>query len=496
MKRARLVCCALMFPGVAAGQSQATIDSAVNSITPHDILGRIAVIAADSMRGRSTPSPGLELTAAYIADQFRRVGLAPAGDGSGYIQRFSLLRVEARYLLVKGSDGSVWRAGRHLVQLSGGTVEAVSGSAFVVGGRAVLPVDTDLDGAVVLVVTDQVSGGPGVKLEAQKLIANIGERNPVAIIVVSDFPQAVWDSVARRDLDSELGIERPEGVPVLAVQTGTAKAVLSARGHKLPKDGDLTVQQVDDLEFTITVRHQIEEYAAPNVVGVLEGRDPVLKNEYVVFSGHMDHMGVGPPVKGDSIYNGADDNASGTIAVVAAAEAFSKLAPRPKRSLIFLTVSAEENGLLGSAYFADNPVAPMSQIVAALNMDMIGRNRPDEVTVIGKDHSDLGRTLMRVNGRHPELKLKVADDSRPEERLYFRSDHYNFARRGVPILFFFGGIHDDYHKPSDEVGKIDADKESRIVKLVFYLGLEIANATERPKWDPASYREIVGGKGR
>ena len=130
-------------PGVAAGQSQATIDSAVNSITPHDILGRIAVIAADSMRGRSTPSLGLELTAAYIAGQFRRVGLAPAGDGSGYVQRFSLLRVEARYLLVKGSDGSTWRAGRHLVQLSGGTVEAVSGSAFVVGGRAVLPADTE-----------------------------------------------------------------------------------------------------------------------------------------------------------------------------------------------------------------------------------------------------------------------------------------------------------------------------------------------------------------
>jgi len=226
-------------------------------------------------------------------------------------------------------------------------------------------------------------------------------------------------------------------------------------------------------------------------VGILEGSDPRLKREYVVLSAHMDHVGVGRPVNGDSIYNGADDDASGTISVVEAAEAFSQLQPRPKRSIIFLTVSGEEKGLWGSAYFADHPPVPITDIVADLNTDMVGRNWKDTIVVIGKEHSDLGATLNRVGAAHPELGMQPIDDIWPQESFYTRSDHYNFARKGVPILFFFNGTHPDYHRPSDSVDKIDAEKESRIVKLVFYLGLDVANAAERPKWNPDSYSRIV-----
>jgi Zn-dependent M28 family amino/carboxypeptidase len=210
----------------------------------------------------------------------------------------------------------------------------------------------------------------------------------------------------------------------------------------------------------------------------------------------MDHVGVGRPANGDSIYNGADDDASGTIAIVEAAEAFSHLEPHPKRSLIFITVSGEEKGLWGSEYFAGHPTVPVSQIVANLNADMVGRNWPDTIVVIGKEHSDLGATLNRVNGDHPELNMTAIDDIWPQQRFYFRSDHYNFARKGVPILFFFNGTHEDYHRPSDEVGKIDAEKEARIVKLLFYLGLDIANADQRPRWNSQSYKQIVEGAGR
>ena len=230
----------------------------------------------------------------------------------------------------------------------------------------------------------------------------------------------------------------------------------------------------------------------PNTVGILEGSDPELKNEYIVFSGHMDHTGTTTPNEaGDSIRNGADDDASGTIAVVELAEAFSMLAEAPRRSMIFLAVSGEESGLWGSRFFAENPGVPVEQLVANLNADMISRNAPDSIVVIGKEHSDLGETLNAVNAAHPELGLTAADDIWPDQNFYRRSDHFNFARRGVPILFFFCGTHEDYHGVDDEVEKMDITKATNTTKLMFHLGLAVANADQKPQWDPESYEEIV-----
>ena len=259
--------------------------------------------------------------------------------------------------------------------------------------------------------------------------------------------------------------------------------------------GELRV--VADLDLTVEAESRvIEELKAPNTVGILEGSDPELKNEYLVFSGHMDHVGVGRPnAEGDSIYNGADDDASGTVAVVELAEAFAMLDPAPKRSIVFLAVSGEEKGLWGSAYFANFPTVPEGSMVANVNADMIARNWSDSIVVIGKEHSDLGETLERVWAAHPELNMVPMDDIWPEENFYGRSDHFNFARKGIPILFFFNGPHDDYHQPSDELENIDAEKAARITQLMFYLGLEIANDPERPRWDPESYAEIVEGTG-
>lgn len=233
---------------------------------------------------------------------------------------------------------------------------------------------------------------------------------------------------------------------------------------------------------------------APNVVAMLEGSDPALKGEYIVYSAHMDHVGVGQPVGGDSIYNGADDNASGTAAVMALAEAFARTQQRPRRSLIFLTVSGEEEGLWGSAYFASHPPVPIDSIVADLNIDMIGRNWRDTIVAIGREHSDLGPNVERVAAAHPELRMAIIADPWPNENFYYRSDHYNFARRGVPVLFFFSGTHADYHGPHDEIDKIDFEKETRIVRLLYYFGREVANATAKPQWQPDSYRRIIGQK--
>jgi Zn-dependent M28 family amino/carboxypeptidase len=250
------------------------------------------------------------------------------------------------------------------------------------------------------------------------------------------------------------------------------------------------VQDMPEWSGTVDLRRVSERSSAPNTVGILEGTDPALRSEYVVVSAHMDHVGsAGAPP--DSIFNGADDDASGTIGIVAMARAFAQPGARPRRSMIFVTVSGEEKGLWGSAWFADHPPVPVERMVANINMDMIGRNWPDTIVVIGKEHSDLGQTLHAVSAAHPELRMAPIDDLWPQQSFYTRSDHFNFARKGVPILFFFNGTHEDYHRASDSPDKINYEKMSRVARLGFYLGTAIANRTERPQWDPESYKRIL-----
>ncbi len=156
---------------------------------------------------------------------------------------------------------------------------------------------------------------------------------------------------------------------------------------------------------------------------------------------------------------------------------------RPRRSILFLAPSAEEDGLLGSAHFTEHPTVPLSRIVANINMDLIGRNWRDSVIAVGLEQTDLGATLRSVVAAHPELRMTPIADRWPEERIFYRSDHYNFARKGVPILFFTSGTHPDYHQPTDEAGRIDVEKQARLVQLLFYLGARIADTMPRPKWD-------------
>jgi Zn-dependent M28 family amino/carboxypeptidase len=225
----------------------------------------------------------------------------------------------------------------------------------------------------------------------------------------------------------------------------------------------------------------------------------VLKSEYVLFTGHMDHIGTPPDGQGctakggDSICNGADDDGSGSVAVLELAEAFASAPARPKRSLVFMTVSGEERGLWGSGFFADHATVPLTRIVANLNSDMVGRNWKDTIVVIGREHSDLGATLDQTAASHPELRMTPVGDLWPQESLFFRSDHFTFARKGIPILFFTSGLHPDYHQVSDSPDKIDVEKVARFIRLEYYLGEAVANALQKPQWNPESYRKIVQG---
>ena len=472
-------------------QTPESIAEAVASITEDDIRSRIGVIAHDSMLGRYTPSPGLEMTAQYIAAQFESFGLRPGGDDGGYIQRYPLVRerLNAEASVVEVDGGPTWRFGADVV--GGGSQGTVSGSAILLNPAADMSqiAPGELDGRIVFML------GP---IRNREAYSQLRRHSPAAMITVQEFPDVLWQRLrTNQSTPTERVGESRRGGAALRVQEATAAPLLARHGIDLAaiRSGQNlpALTRLEGLRLTISIElEQVEEVGVPNVVGILEGSDPVMRNEYLVYSAHMDHSGVtSRPVNGDSILNGADDDASGTIGIVELAQAFAMLEPKPKRSIIFVTVSGEERGLWGSGYFAANPPVPVEQMVANLNADMIGRNWPDTIVVIGKEHSDLGATLNRVNEEHPELNMTAIDDLWPEENFYGRSDHIHFARRGVPILFFFNGTHEDYHQPSDEIEKIDAEKEARIVKLMFYLGIDILNADERPQWNPESYERIV-----
>ncbi len=213
---------------------------------------------------------------------------------------------------------------------------------------------------------------------------------------------------------------------------------------------------------------------APNVGAWRRGRDGTLRHEYVLYVAHMDHVGVGIPVNGDSVYNGADDNASGSSAVLEIAEALGALEEAPRRSVIVLLVSGEEHGFWGSRYFVNVPPVPLDKIVAVINLDMVSRNHPDTMTVSGMEISEMGDAVRAAAAAHPEDHLAVVRGSAG------RSDQMPFDERGIPWLLFFSGLHVDYHRPSDEPSHSDADKAARVARLAFRTGMIVANMAARP----------------
>ena len=473
---------------------------AAATITTADVARRIGIIADDSMLGRDTPSRGLELTARYVGSQFRRFGLRPGGDAGTWLQRYSIRRrlfdVEhSRVVLAAGGAEVVARFDRSAHYVQGVVTKMpLTGPAVIVGGD-LRPDDVSrmrLKDKIVLYVSDfrvppserSTQVGRAIRLAGPKAVLLLANLEPASF--ATRIPRAMS---ARTTVDLKL-----VSPPFVEVSEPAVAGVLLAAGLDLAAvraDTTPVYRELPRLSARVELRDTVlESRTAPNTVGILEGSDPVLKHEYLVYSAHMDHIGI-TPGQPDSVNNGADDDASGTTGVMELAEAFSRPGARPKRSIIFLTVSGEEKGLWGSRYFTEHPPVPIGRIVADLNMDMIGRNWRDTIVAIGKEHSDLGTTLERVNRAHPELGMTAIDDRWPEERFYFRSDHYNFARKGVPILFFFIGVHPDYHQVTDSPDKIDSEKESRILRLLYYLGRDIGDAPERPRWNPESYKEIV-----
>ncbi|HSR16240.1 MAG TPA: M20/M25/M40 family metallo-hydrolase [Gemmatimonadales bacterium] len=501
----RLSLLALVFliaPTLAAGQSADR--RAAATITEADVMRRIGIIAHDSMGGRDTPSRGLDLTAEYVAAEFRRLGLRPGGDSGGYLQRYAIreMRLDQTASRVEfgGPEGTIRvEVGGDAVVMSG--YGSFAGPIVLVGG----PVDVtgipegSLQGKVVVWVADWATAPPNIFQGVQQL----NRLGPAAVVMVvnNDSALARFRPMMAQPVRS-IGDTRSRRGAMVAVSERAILAQLPEAASQLDAvraATAMTLQEVPGWSGAIILRHTtVREDSAPNTVGILEGTDPALRDEYVVYSAHMDHIGTAGQGSGqcralgaDSICNGADDDASGTVGLLEIAEAFASPGARPRRSLVFVTVSGEEKGLWGSAHFAEHPPVPIDRMVANINADMIGRNWRDTIVVIGREHSDLGTTLARVSEQHPELGMTAIDDRWPQQGFYTRSDHFNFARRGVPVLFFFNGTHDDYHRAGDAPEKIDGEKLARIARLMYYLGNDVGNRTARPAWNAESHEKYV-----
>jgi len=507
-----LVAAALATAGAAHAQTRAAtpvpaeVMAASNTITQQDARARLEFISSDMMRGRDTPSPELNIVASYLVSNYAAMGFQPGGEGGGFLQwyPYPLRRMSAGQTRMEVAGGAApvqLALNRDFYALGGTAAQGLSGPMVYVGRAA----DANL-AAGSLAGRVAVAALPGASTRDWRLernrIRNAARRAGATGVIYVLGTEWTADSVAKyaatasrpsRTLGAELGY------PQFFVSQEAAGRIFTAARMNLAQQwtagSQAAFRPVPLAGVTVNAAVPVEtvdEGRAPNVVAIWPGSDPVLKNEYVVLSAHMDHVGVGEPVNGDSIYNGADDDGSGTTGILEVARAFASMGMRPKRSIVILHVSGEEKGLLGSEWFSEHPTLPLAQIVADINIDMIGRNNPDSVVVIGKNYSTLGTTVNAVQRAHPDLHLTLADDIWPQERFFFRSDHFNFARKEVPAIFFFSGVHPDYHRPSDEVSKIDFDKLTRIARMAFFTAWEVANAPQKPAWDPRGLQEVRG----
>jgi hypothetical protein len=500
----------------------------------------IRYLASDRLAGRGTGTPGYDSAARYVAEHFAKLGLDSAGT-EGYFQPVPFRHaraVEGSSLVLAG------RSGRRTLTAYQDYVPApnfaapraeVTAPLVFVGFGVTAPEHgyddyrgVDAKGKIVVLLTGAPSSFPPTErahfATRQMKRDNAVARGAVGALVVRTRDQSFpWDRLVRQSRRGEMRWLDRNGAPAdvwptirgVATLSDSAAAqlfdgapqslgeILDAAAAGKPTAFDLPVRAT---LRTVSVHERLE---SPNVAGLLRGSDPRLRDEVVVYTAHLDHLGIGEPVKGDSIYNGALDNASGSAALLEIARAFVTMPKAPRRSVMFLSVTGEEEGLLGSDYFAQHPTVPIEQIVANVNIDGLNILYPfREVIAFGADHTTLDSTVARVARG---LGVTIGPDPFPQEVFFVRSDQYSFVRRGVPSLFPFGGLRSDsgvdaaarfkewlatrYHTPQDDVDQpMDLESGARNAQLEFLVGLEIANAEERPAWKKGDFFERTFGR--
>lgn len=516
--------------------------AAAERITAARLKEILYFIASDEMAGRDTPSPGLDKTAQFIADRLKQLKLKPAGDKDSYFQRIALSKTVVDREATRAQLGErVFKIGEDFIPAGrvGGEADAplvYVGHGWVIKSKNINAYDgLDVRDRIVIVSGDGTTTTPGMSVAGlpggdwESPLSYAQKHGAKALITIPrNFERALRFGALRlarpyftvprlenavADDDEDEAAEAPtQGMPTILAtramldalfageRVDTARVLQASQGQgEQPKGFALSA----DKRLSLSVKLSTTETTSQNIVAVLEGKDSKLKKEFVALGAHYDHVGGNGgscrPVGEDSICNGADDDGSGTTALLTMAEAFAK-GQRPKRSILFVWHMGEEKGLWGSDYFTRYPTVPLKQVVAQLNMDMIGRSKkegdtnpankmltgPEEIYVVGSTlmSTELQRMSEGVNSAYLNLKYNYHyDEPNDPERLYSRSDHYNYAKHGIPIIFYFDGVHEDYHKPTDTADKIDYEKMQKVTRTVFILASELADAPRRPVVD-------------
>lgn len=504
MKKIIVAGIAVIVTATAFAQTAKQVNKIAATIKAGELKQKLTIIAGADMEGRETATQGQKKAAAYIENYFKKLGLQPA-SADGYQMYFpvnqdsvtnaslsvnnSILSINNDYTLGSFSLGAGSWSEKSIVFASFGMVDSAGNDykSLDVKDKWVIIADGKKEdaekpaNAVEYGFRDAASAFS--KLSQAKLNGAKG-----LIIIAKDFPRDNSQGATKGNM--YLKKSNAKNIPLLYVSYGVAANMLDKQ-----LDSFAAIKSVTPGTYNTTFSFSCDVVTntlqSSNVIGVLPGTDK--KDEYVFITGHYDHLGK----KGNTIYYGADDDGSGTTSVLEIAEAFAKAKQKgynPRRTIVFMTVSGEEKGLWGSEYYTNHPLFPLDKTSVDLNIDMVGRIDPKRnygdsenyVYTIGEDK--LSSNLLPIsdsinnNFTHLELDRKFNDPKDPN-RFYYRSDHYNFAKKGVPVIFYFNGTHADYHRPTDTVEKINFSLMAKRVKLVFYTAWVMANRDDLLKRD-------------
>ncbi len=486
MKRVVILVSTLTLVITGFGQVSPTAQKYAATITEADLRETLSIIASDAMEGRETGKRGQKMAAAFIAAYFEDLGLkAPVSES--YYQSVPLFSTGAPTVSLNGLERE------EFVFFGSGQTEGVVNIPLVFAGSGsdAEMAKLDVTGKAVAVLQDA-----NASVMNNPTLAKFREKGAKAFVAVIEKKEdfARMSGMFRRFSNDRLALKKPEASGNFSgsflITAETAGKLFNTSFEKLKQAAtSKKLGKIKPATIDYSITRSVKEIRSENVLGFLEGTDK--KDEVVVITAHYDHEGVSASGEGDRIYNGADDDGSGTVAVLEIAQAFvqaKKDGNAPRRSILFMTVTGEEKGLLGSEYYSEHPIYPLDKTIVDLNIDMIGRRDPQHknsepyVYVIGSDRlsSELHTLSESINKTYSNLIFDYTYNAENHpDRIYYRSDHWNFAKKNIPIIFYFNGVHEDYHKPSDEVDKIEFDLLMKRTKNIFHVAWEIANRESR-----------------
>jgi hypothetical protein len=452
------------------------------SINEADLKKNLTVLASDSYLGRETGKEGQKMTAEFLSAYFQKLGCSFAPGMTGYEQHFGVIEstpggtMSLNKLALNFKTDFIYYACKSKTNLENMPVYSVDQ----------LPKVGETPCYVIYVMKS---------LEVRKEVSVLKKqlsKNVKGIILVSKDYSTLYEYMEHYVTTKTMYLadeKKKEEFPILFVKDSSLLSLKNKSNNYLFGKGKFKETEHPKPLFTMNAQlnSQEEKLTSSNVLAYIEGSDPILSKEVVIITAHYDHIGVDHGV----VYNGADDDGTGTVALLELAEAFleaKKNGQGPKRSILIMPVSGEEKGLLGSDYYSSHPIIPLENTVADLNIDMIGRNDighekdTNYIYIIGSNmlSNDLHDANERANTKYTQLKLDYKFNSLSDpNQFYYRSDHYNFAKHDIPVIFYFSGVHEDYHQPTDDVEKIIFSKVEKVARLVFFTAWEISDASKR-----------------